>query len=160
MASLPFSIVGGLWFMHLQGYALSVASGVGFIALAGLAAEFGVIMLLYLRQAALETPELAENSDPSLITEEVINRSIHAGATLRVRPKAMTVGTVVVSLIPIFWSAGTGSEVMRRISAPLFGGMVTAFTLSMFIIPAAYKLRLAYRGRARGSARNEPQSQK
>jgi Cu(I)/Ag(I) efflux system membrane protein CusA/SilA len=149
MASLPFSLVGGLWFMYLQGYALSVASGVGFIALAGLAAEFGVIMLIYLRQAARETPELnGQYGDNSgLITEEVINRSIHAGATLRVRPKAMTVGTVVVSLIPIFWSAGTGSEVMRRISAPLFGGMVTAFTLSMFIIPAAYKLRLAWRGR-------------
>jgi Cu(I)/Ag(I) efflux system membrane protein CusA/SilA len=139
MASLPFSLVGGLWFMYLKGYALSVASGVGFIALAGLAAEFGVIMLIYLRQAALE---MSEFSQPELMTGEVIDASIHAGATLRVRPKAMTVGTVVVSLIPIFWSAGTGSEVMRRISAPLFGGMVTAFTLSMFIIPAAYKLRL------------------
>ncbi|MDR2367276.1 MAG: efflux RND transporter permease subunit [Deltaproteobacteria bacterium] len=144
MASLPFSLVGGLWFMHLQGYALSVASGVGFIALAGLAAEFGVIMLIYLRQAAQETPEFAQ---PHLITEETVDRSIHAGATLRVRPKAMTVGTVVISLVPIFWSAGTGSEVMRRISAPLFGGMVTAFTLSMFIIPAAYKIRLTLRGR-------------
>ncbi|MDR2302429.1 MAG: efflux RND transporter permease subunit [Deltaproteobacteria bacterium] len=150
MASLPFSLVGGLWFMYLQGYALSVASGVGFIALAGLAAEFGVIMLIYLRQAAREAPEF---NDPKLITEKVIDRAIHAGATLRVRPKAMTVGTVVVSLIPIFWSAGTGSEVMRRISAPLFGGMVTAFTLSMFIIPAAYKLRLTYQGhRARKKA--------
>jgi Cu(I)/Ag(I) efflux system membrane protein CusA/SilA len=144
MASLPFSLVGGLWFMWLQGYSLSVASGVGFIALAGLAAEFGVIMLIYLRQAALETPELGR---PDLVSEEIIDRSIHAGATLRVRPKAMTVGTVVVSLIPIFWSAGTGSEVMRRISAPLFGGMVTAFSLSMFIIPAAYKLRLSWKAR-------------
>ncbi|MDR1109634.1 MAG: efflux RND transporter permease subunit [Deltaproteobacteria bacterium] len=144
MASLPFSLVGGLWFMHLKGYALSVASGVGFIALAGLAAEFGVIMLIYLRQAALETPEFGR---PESITEEAVDRSIHAGATLRVRPKAMTVGTVVVSLIPIFWSAGTGSEVMRRISAPLFGGMITAFTLSMFIIPTAYKLRLMHQGK-------------
>ncbi|MDR2387235.1 MAG: efflux RND transporter permease subunit [Deltaproteobacteria bacterium] len=154
MASLPFSLVGGLWFMYLQGYALSVASGVGFIALAGLAAEFGVIMLIYLRQAARESPEF---NQPWLITEKVIDRTIHAGATLRVRPKAMTVGTVVVSLIPIFWSAGTGSEVMRRISAPLFGGMVTAFTLSMFIIPAAYKLRLTFQGQ-RARAKFQPDS--
>ncbi|MDR0620504.1 MAG: CusA/CzcA family heavy metal efflux RND transporter, partial [Deltaproteobacteria bacterium] len=151
MASLPFSLVGGLWFMYLQGYSLSVASGVGFIALAGLAAEFGVIMLIYLRQAAQETPEF---ETPALLTETIIDQSIHAGATLRVRPKAMTVGTVVVSLVPIFWSAGTGSEVMRRISAPLFGGMVTAFTLSMFIIPAAYKLRLSLKAAsARRAAR-------
>ncbi|MDR2442361.1 MAG: CusA/CzcA family heavy metal efflux RND transporter [Deltaproteobacteria bacterium] len=139
MCSLPFSLVGGFWFMYLKGYAVSVASGVGFIALAGLAAEFGVIMLIYLRQAAREAPEL---NDPGELSASAADRVIHSGATLRVRPKAMTVGTVVVSLIPIFWTAGTGSEVMRRISAPLLGGMITAFTLSMFIIPTAYKLRL------------------
>ena len=139
MLSLPFSLVGGVWLMHLQGYAVSVASGVGFIALAGLAAEFGVIMLIYLRQAARESPAL---SDPAALSASAADRIIHAGATLRVRPKAMTVGTVVISLIPIFWSAGTGSEVMRRISAPLLGGMASAFTLSMLIIPTAYKIRL------------------
>ncbi|MDR2456212.1 MAG: CusA/CzcA family heavy metal efflux RND transporter [Deltaproteobacteria bacterium] len=139
MLSLPFSLVGGVWLMHLQGYAVSVASGVGFIALAGLAAEFGVIMLIYLRQAAREAPELG---NPKSLGVKAADRIIHAGATLRVRPKAMTVGTVVVSLVPIFWSAGTGSEVMRRISAPLLGGMITAFTLSMLIIPTAYKIRL------------------
>ena len=139
MLSLPFSLVGGVWFMHLQGYAVSVASGVGFIALTGLAAEFGVIMLVYLRQAAREAPELKRPCD---LDAGAADRIIHAGATLRVRPKAMTVGTVVVSLVPIFWSGGTGSEVMRRISAPLLGGMVTAFTLSMIIIPTAYKIRL------------------
>ncbi|MDR1310138.1 MAG: efflux RND transporter permease subunit [Deltaproteobacteria bacterium] len=155
MASLPFSLVGGLWFMHLKGYALSIASGVGFIALAGLAAEFGVIMLIDLRQAALETPEFGR---PESLTEEAVDRSIHAGATLRVRPKAMTVGTVVVSLIPIFWSAGTGSEVMRRISAPLFGGMITAFTLSMFIIPTAYKLRLMHKGKRARSKLARPKA--
>ena len=148
MFSLPFSLVGGIWFMHLMGYAVSVASGVGFIALAGLAAEFGVIMLIYLRQAAREAPEL---SDPSRLDAAAADRIIDAGASLRVRPKAMTVGTVVVSLIPMFWSAGTGSEVMRRISAPLLGGMVTAFTLSMFIIPTAYKIRLI--GQARRAAK-------
>ncbi|MDR1657551.1 MAG: efflux RND transporter permease subunit [Deltaproteobacteria bacterium] len=141
LASLPFSLVGGVWFMYLKGYAVSVASGVGFIALAGLAAEFGVIMLIYLRQAALEAPEL---KNPSALSPAAADRIIHSGAALRVRPKAMTVGTVVVSLVPIFWSAGTGSEVMRRISAPLFGGMITAFTLSMFIIPTVYKLRLMW----------------
>jgi Cu(I)/Ag(I) efflux system membrane protein CusA/SilA len=142
MASLPFALVGGFWFMHLQSYAVSVASGVGFIALAGLAAEFGVIMVIYLRQAADERPILAE---PQGASEADVDEAIHAGASLRVRPKAMTVGTVVASLVPIFWSEGTGSEVMKRISAPLFGGMITAFTLSMFVIPAAYKLRLMRR---------------
>ncbi|MDR1608060.1 MAG: CusA/CzcA family heavy metal efflux RND transporter [Deltaproteobacteria bacterium] len=139
MMSLPFSLVGGIWFMYLSDYAVSVASGVGFIALAGLAAEFGVIMIIYLRQAALDRPALA---NPQTITPELIDEAIEAGATQRVRPKAMTVGTVVAALAPIFISeGGTGSEVMKRISAPLFGGMITAFTLSMFIIPAAYKLR-------------------
>ncbi|MDR0356251.1 MAG: CusA/CzcA family heavy metal efflux RND transporter [Deltaproteobacteria bacterium] len=156
MASLPFSLAGGFWFMHLMGYSLSVAAGVGFIALAGLAAEFGVIMLIYLRQAAEESPIM---KTPALMTEKDADDSIHAGATLRVRPKAMTVGTVVVSLVPIFWSAGTGSEVMRRISAPLFGGMISAFTLSMFIIPAAYKLRLTLRAKwARREGRGSRES--
>ncbi|MDR3154834.1 MAG: CusA/CzcA family heavy metal efflux RND transporter [Deltaproteobacteria bacterium] len=139
MFSLPFALAGGLWFMHLAGYSLSVASGVGFIALAGLAAEFGVIMLIYLREAVRERPAFA---DPASVTPALVDEAIHAGAVLRVRPKAMTVGTVVISLIPIFWSDGIGSEVMKRISAPLFGGMVTAFTLSMFILPAAWKIKL------------------
>ncbi|MDR1395864.1 MAG: efflux RND transporter permease subunit, partial [Deltaproteobacteria bacterium] len=138
MFSLPFALVGGFWFMYINNYALSVASGVGFIALTGLAAEFGVIMIIYLRQAARERPQLA---DPKTVTPEAVDEAIEAGATLRVRPKAMTVGTVVVSLIPIFWSSGTGAEIMKRISAPLFGGMITAFTLSMFLIPTVYKLR-------------------
>jgi Cu(I)/Ag(I) efflux system membrane protein CusA/SilA len=112
-------------------------------------------MLIYLRQSSENTPEFQR---PELLTEAVIDRAIHAGATLRVRPKAMTVGTVVVALIPIFWSTGTGSEVMKRISAPLFGGMVSAFTLSMFIIPTAYKIRLLFRhNRAKAkSAKTNP----
>ncbi|MDR1314958.1 MAG: CusA/CzcA family heavy metal efflux RND transporter [Deltaproteobacteria bacterium] len=144
MCSLPFALGGGLWFMHFAGWSLSVASGVGFIALAGLAAEFGVIMLIYLREAVRERPDF---KDPDKITPELIDETIHAGAVLRVRPKAMTVGTIVVSLIPVLWSEGTGSEVMKRISAPLFGGMVTAFTLSMFILPAAWKIKLQLMGR-------------
>jgi Cu(I)/Ag(I) efflux system membrane protein CusA/SilA len=139
MCSLPFALVGGIIFMYLNNYALSVASGVGFIALAGLSAEFGVVMLLYLRDS---TNNLMNLENPETITPEKIDEAIHKGAVLRVRPKAMTVGTIVASLIPIFFSDGAGSEVMKRISAPLFGGMLSAFTLSMFILPAAWKLKL------------------
>ncbi|MDR2460869.1 MAG: CusA/CzcA family heavy metal efflux RND transporter, partial [Deltaproteobacteria bacterium] len=114
MGSLPFALAGGVLFMYICGYSLSIASGVGFIALAGLAAEFGVIMLIYLREAVAERPDF---KDPKKITPKLIDEAIHAGAVLRVRPKAMTVGTIVFSLIPIFWSDGTGSEVMKRISA-------------------------------------------
>lgn len=137
MCCLPFSLVGGVWFMYLQGYAMSVASGVGFIALAGLAAEFGVVMLIYLKNAINERPALAS---PETATEEEIDEAIHDGAVLRVRPKAMTVATTVAGLLPIFWAAGTGSEVMTRIAAPMFGGMISAAALSMFILPAAYQL--------------------
>ncbi|MDR0882095.1 MAG: efflux RND transporter permease subunit [Candidatus Adiutrix sp.] len=140
MFCLPFALIGGVWFMYLSGYAMSVAAGVGFIALAGLAAEFGVVMLMYLRQAVLDRPELA---DPATATAAVIDQAILAGAVLRVRPKAMTVITTVAGLLPIFWRAGTGSEIMTRIAAPMFGGMVSAATLSMIILPAAYKLLLS-----------------
>jgi Cu(I)/Ag(I) efflux system membrane protein CusA/SilA len=144
MFCLPFSLVGGVWFMYAQGYAMSVATGVGFIALAGLAAEFGVIMLMYLKNSVIERPELAS---PDTATHELIDEAIHEGAVLRVRPKAMTVITTVAGLLPIFWRAGTGSEIMTRIAAPMFGGMVSAAFLSMFIIPAAYKLLLTARMR-------------
>ena len=140
MLCLPFSLVGGVWFMYIQGYALSVASGVGFIALAGLAAEFGVVMLIYLKHAVADRPNLA---CPHTATMQEIDEAIHHGAVLRVRPKAMTVITTVAGLLPIFWSSGTGSEVMTRIAAPMFGGMVSASVLSMFILPAAYKLIMA-----------------
>jgi Cu(I)/Ag(I) efflux system membrane protein CusA/SilA len=141
MFALPFAMAGGIWFMSLNGYALSVAAGVGFIALAGLSAEFGVIMLIYLREAVRERPLLLNRRT---ITPALIDEAIHAGAVLRVRPKAMTVGAIVISLIPIFWSDGTGSEVMKRVAAPLFGGMASAFTLSMFLLPAAFKLKLQF----------------
>jgi Cu(I)/Ag(I) efflux system membrane protein CusA/SilA len=139
MICLPFSLIGGIWFMYLQGYAMSVASGVGFIALAGLAAEFGVVMLLYLKNAVRERPDLNSSATAS---EQAVNEAIYEGAVLRVRPKAMTVTTTVAGLLPIFWRAGTGSEIMTRIAAPMFGGMLSAAVLSMFIIPAAYKLLL------------------
>jgi Cu(I)/Ag(I) efflux system membrane protein CusA/SilA len=140
MLCLPFSLVGGVWFMYLQGYAMSVATGVGFIALAGLAAEFGVVMFIYLKHAVRDKPALAS---PDTATIRDIDAAIHHGAVLRVRPKAMTVITTIAGLLPIFWTAGTGSEVMTRIAAPMFGGMISAATLSMFILPAAYKLMTA-----------------
>ncbi|MDR1534340.1 MAG: efflux RND transporter permease subunit [Planctomycetota bacterium] len=142
MLCLPFSLIGGVWFMYWQGYAMSVATGVGFIALSGLAAEFGVIMLIYLRHSVAGRPALAS---PATATEAEADAAIHEGAVQRVRPKAMTVITTIAGLLPIFWRAGTGSEIMTRIAAPMFGGMLSAAVLSMVILPAAYKLLLARR---------------
>ncbi len=135
MATLPFALVGGLWLLYCLRYNLSVATAVGFIALAGVAAEFGVIMLLYLRQA-LE----ARLASGATLTRDLIEDAIREGAVLRVRPKAMTVAVILAGLLPIMWGGGTGSEVMSRIAAPMVGGMVTAPLLSMFVIPAAYLL--------------------
>jgi copper/silver efflux system protein len=126
MATLPFALTGGVWLLYLLGYNQSVATGVGFIALAGVSAEFGVVMLIYLKSA------LAENSD--------VESAVRAGALLRVRPKAMTVAVILAGLFPILIGTGTGSEVMSRIAAPMVGGMLTAPLLSMLVIPAAYLL--------------------
>jgi Cu(I)/Ag(I) efflux system membrane protein CusA/SilA len=135
MATLPFALVGGFWLMYALGYSMSVASAVGFIALAGVAAEFGVIMLLYLKHA---WEARQENGVP--LTRELLDDAIREGAVLRVRPKAMTVAVILAGLFPIMWGGGTGSEVMQRIAAPMVGGMITAPLLSMFVIPAAYRL--------------------
>ncbi|WP_050464674.1 efflux RND transporter permease subunit [Herbaspirillum autotrophicum] len=135
MASLPFALVGGIWFLYLQGYNLSVATGVGFIALAGVSAEFGVIMLLYLKQALA-----ARQQTDMALSMPLLDDAIREGAVLRVRPKAMTVAVILAGLIPILWGSGAGSEVMSRIAAPMVGGMITAPLLSMFVIPAAYRL--------------------
>ena len=135
MLAVPFALIGGFWLMWLLGYNMSIASAVGFIALAGVAAEFGVIMLLYLKQA-LERRQSAGQQ----ISTEVLREAITEGAVLRVRPKAMTVAVVIAGLLPIMWSSGTGAEVMQRIAAPMVGGMITAPLLSMFVIPAAYSL--------------------
>ena len=135
MVTLPFALTGGVWFLYLLGYNLSVATGVGFIALAGVAAEFGVVMLLYLNHA-LEA-RLRSGAPRSA---ELLDEAIREGAVLRVRPKAMTVAVILAGLLPIVWGSGTGSEVMSRIAAPMLGGMITAPLLSMFVIPAAYKL--------------------
>ncbi len=134
MATLPFALVGGIWLLYLLDYNLSVAGAVGFIALAGVAAEFGVIMLLYLTQAWNE--RLANGRT----TTDDLMDALREGAVLRVRPKAMTVAVILAGLFPIMWGSGTGSEVMQRIAAPMVGGMVTAPLLSMFVIPAAYLL--------------------
>ncbi len=135
MGTLPFALVGGVWFLYAEGYNLSVATGVGFIALAGVSAEFGVVMLLYLKQAA------AERQHKGLaLTAEVLDDAIREGAVLRVRPKAMTVAVILAGLLPILWGSGAGSEVMSRIAAPMVGGMITAPLLSMLVIPAAYRL--------------------
>ena len=132
MATLPFALTGGVWLLYLMGFNLSVATGVGFIALAGVAAEFGVIMLIYLKNA------WAERQGPGDPT--ALLAAIREGAVQRVRPKAMTVAVIVAGLLPILWSSGTGSEVMSRIAVPMVGGMITAPLLSLFVIPAAYWL--------------------
>ncbi len=134
MATLPFALAGGIWLLWWLGHNLSVAGGVGFIALAGVSAEFGVIMLLYLKQAWEACLAVGKNSEADLLD------AIRAGAVLRVRPKAMTVAVIIAGLVPIMFGSGAGSEVMQRIAAPMVGGMITAPLLSMLVIPAAYQL--------------------
>ena len=135
MVSLPFALTGGVWLVFALGYDFSVAVAVGFIALAGLAAEFGVIMLIYLKNALKEREERGV-----VITPEVIAEAVREGALLRLRPKAMTVAVILAGLFPILWTGGAGAEIMRRIAAPLVGGMLSAPLLSLFVIPAAYLL--------------------
>nr|WP_217704303.1 efflux RND transporter permease subunit [Schlegelella koreensis] len=135
MAAVPFSLVGGFWLVWALGHSLSVASAVGFIALAGIAAEFGVVMLVYLKNALARRLAAGEPD-----TEATLLAAIREGAVLRARPKAMTVAVVIAGLLPIMWGSGTGSEVMSRIAAPMIGGMVTAPLLSMLVVPAAFYL--------------------
>jgi len=132
MGTLPFALTGGIWTLYLLGFNQSVATGVGFIALAGISAEFGVVMLIYLKNALAEhtaNPDAAE-----------VEAAVREGALLRVRPKAMTVAVILAGLLPILLGSGAGSEVMSRIAAPMIGGMLTAPLLSMFVLPAAYLL--------------------
>jgi len=150
MATLPFALVGGIWLLYLLGYNLSVAGAVGFIALAGVSAEFGVIMLLYLKQAWDARVAAGKTGEGDLLD------AIREGAVLRVRPKAMTVAVILAGLFPIMWGTGTGSEVMQRIAAPMVGGMITAPLLSMFVIPAAYLLMRRRRERQDREVREEP----
>ena len=135
LGSLPFSLVGAVWFLYFLGHHFSIASGVGMIALSGLAAEFGIIMLVYLDDA-IERHRAAGN----LNNNEDLYAALIEGAALRVRPKAMTVAVILAGLIPILIGSGTGSEAMSRIAAPMIGGMLTAPLLSLFVLPAAYML--------------------
>jgi len=151
MAAVPFALVGGFWLVWALGHSLSVASAVGFIALAGIAAEFGVVMLVYLKNALAQRLAAGEPDD-----EATLLAAIREGAVLRVRPKAMTVAVVIAGLLPIMWGSGTGSEVMSRIAAPMVGGMVTAPLLSMLVVPAAWYL--LHRRRAKSAlVRSEPE---
>jgi Cu(I)/Ag(I) efflux system membrane protein CusA/SilA len=132
MATLPFSLIGGFWLIWALGHNLSIAGAIGFIALAGLAAEFGVVMLIYLKNAIA-------TRGASLSRAELLE-ALDEGAVQRVRPKTMTVAVILAGLAPLLMSEGTGAEVMQRIAAPMIGGMITAPLLSMFVIPAAYYL--------------------
>jgi len=132
MGTLPFALTGGFWLLYLMGYNQSVATAVGFIALAGVSAEFGVVMLIYLKAALQRRGE-----DPA---GNEVAEAIREGALLRVRPKAMTVAVILAGLFPILIGSGAGAEVMSRIAAPMVGGMITAPLLSMFLLPAAYLL--------------------
>ncbi len=142
MLTLPFALVGGIWLVWLLGQPVSVATMIGFIALAGVSSEFGVIMLLYLRQA-WQRQVMAGRTDP-----DALDAAIREGAVLRVRPKAMTVAVILTGLLPIMFGQGAGSEVMRSIAAPMVGGMITAPLLSMFVIPVVYRMLEHYRLRA------------
>jgi Cu(I)/Ag(I) efflux system membrane protein CusA/SilA len=136
MLSVPFSLTGGIWFMYLLGYNMSVAVGVGFIALAGVAAETGVVMLIYL-DISYRKFKLKYGEE---FNRHHLNSAIEEGAALRVRPKMMTVVAIMAGLMPIMWSHGTGSEVMKRIAAPMVGGMVSATVLTLVVVPAIYGL--------------------
>lgn len=139
MLSLPFSIVGGIWFIWALGYEWSVAVAIGFIALAGVAAETGVVMLIYLDHAWKAATAAAANEGrlPSLRN---LYDAVMEGAVERVRPKMMTVTAIMGGLLPILWGSGTGASVMKRIAAPMIGGMVSSTVLTLLVIPAVYSL--------------------
>ncbi|KAA1150162.1 efflux RND transporter permease subunit [Pseudoalteromonas fuliginea] len=139
MATLPLAMIGGVWLMYLEGFNFSVAVGVGFIALAGVAVEIGVIMLVYLNQAYQEKCIEAEQAGKPLSLVQ-LQQAIIEGAGLRVRPVMMTVATIIIGLLPVLYGTGTGSEVMSRIAAPMVGGMGSAIVLTLLVIPAVYLL--------------------
>jgi Cu(I)/Ag(I) efflux system membrane protein CusA/SilA len=137
MLSVPFSLVGGLWLMWWLGFNLSVAVAVGFIALAGVAAETGVVMLIYLDAAMTELQSRRE-AESRRFTRDDLYAAIMTGAVERVRPKMMTVAAIMAGLLPIMWSHGTGAEVMQRIAVPMIGGMISSTLLTLIVIPAIY----------------------
>jgi copper/silver efflux system protein len=137
MLSVPFALVGGLWLMWWLGFNLSVAVAAGFIALAGVAAETGVVMLIYLDSALMEL-QTRRNAEGRPFTRDDLRSAIMTGAVERVRPKMMTVLAIMAGLLPIMWSHGTGAEVMQRIAVPMIGGMVSSTLLTLIVIPAIY----------------------
>lgn len=155
MLTVPFALVGGFWFIWLLGHAVSVATAVGFIALAGLAAEFGVVMLVYLRNSLQQRLDAGRP-----LTKELILEAIREGAVQRVRPKAMTVAVILAGLIPLMLGHGAGHEAMSRLGAPMVGGMLTAPLLSLFVIPAAWRLLQEHKLRqAKRRAETQPEAQ-
>jgi Cu(I)/Ag(I) efflux system membrane protein CusA/SilA len=141
MLSVPFSLTGGLWLMYLMGYNMSVAVGVGFIALAGVATEIGVVLLIYLDLSYKKfQARYGEN-----FNRKLLQQAIEEGSALRVRPIIMTAVAIMAGLMPIMWSHGTGSQVMKRIAAPMVGGMVSATILTLIVVPAIYGLWKGWR---------------
>jgi Cu(I)/Ag(I) efflux system membrane protein CusA/SilA len=139
LLSVPFALVGGVWLLYALDYNLSVAVAVGFIALVGVAAETGVVMLIYLNKALEEHHARCQEKGLAFTRDDLL-QAVMEGAVLRVRPKMMTVVAIMAGLLPIMWSTGAGSEVMRRIAAPMVGGMVSATMLTLIVIPAIYTL--------------------
>src|SRR5437667_9283605 len=144
MLSLPFALVGGLWLMWWLGFNLSVAVAVGFIALAGVAAETGVVMLIYLNQALAEI-RAHRDAENRPLTKRDLYDAIMEGAVERVRPKMMTVVAIMAGLLPIMWSSGTGSEIMQRIAVPMIGRMISSTLLTLIVIPAIFGLVKGFR---------------
>src|SRR6266702_2161163 len=144
MLSLPFALVGGIWLMCWLGFNLSVAVVVGFITLAGVASETGVVMLMYLNHALAEITA-RRGAEGRELTRHDLYAAIMVGAVERVRPKMMTVVAIMAGLLPIMWSTGTGSEIMQRIAVPMIGGMLSSTLLTLIVIPAIYGLVWGFR---------------
>jgi Cu(I)/Ag(I) efflux system membrane protein CusA/SilA len=151
MLSVPFALIGGLWLIYLLGYNFSVAVAIGFIALAGVAAETGVVMILYLDHA-LARIRAQREARGEAITADDLRAALMEGAVERVRPKMMTVAAIMAGLLPLMWSTGAGSEVMRRIAAPMIGGMVSSTLLTLIVIPAIYAMVKGAGVRSRSTA--------
>jgi Cu(I)/Ag(I) efflux system membrane protein CusA/SilA len=145
MLSIPFGLIGGFWLVYWLGFNLSVAVAVGFIALAGVAAEIGVLVLTFIDH---EVARLRAERDGAVLAPAELMQAVHRGTAERVRPIAMTATAIIGGLLPIMWGSGTGSEVMQRIAAPMVGGMITVTLLSLLVLPVVYGLVLAWRERA------------
>ena len=158
MLSVPFALVGGFWLMWWLGFNLSVAVVVGFIALAGVAAETGVIMLIYVDQA-LKDLKAQREREGRPFTSGDLYAAIESGAVDRVRPKMMTVAAIMAGLLPIMWAHGTGAEVMQRIAVPMIGGMVSSTLLTLIVIPAIYAVVKGFGVQKRGTRKRSPVSE-